>query len=263
MGTISIPDWNGDEIACAHSKGGVRVVAHPYDNLIRTGCRPWPPAEIVQKLYKSRHEGAFSDEDKKVLSKGLGYYCDLQSLHSEDAITWSVFGTAAGAPQPNLRAWLRDLCGILDLPTVQPDDAQIDLWRRVPHPDTLVSGGPEIDVSIFTTNTVILVEAKWKSSVARGQGKNRDKDQIQLRGEFFKKYGARIFPNQPNLIVAGIGLSSEGFTDTTPEGITFTSATWQQVCSLASHPHAKEVRQYYEWKKKNTKMDQERVGTAR
>jgi len=109
-------DWNDNEILIAHSKGGVIVTAHPYDNLIRTGCVPWPPPEIVQKLYQSRQIRAFAGADKQICTSGLGFYCDLQSIHSEDAITWSVFGTAALAPQLVLRAWLVDFLRLIDLP---------------------------------------------------------------------------------------------------------------------------------------------------
>lgn len=34
-------------IPIARSKGGVKAVAHPFDNLIRTGIATWPPPEIV------------------------------------------------------------------------------------------------------------------------------------------------------------------------------------------------------------------------
>ena len=78
-------DWNGRAIPVARSKGGVKAVSHPYDNLIRTGFTAWPPPEIVQKLYKSRQSRAFDGKDLDVATSGLGYYCDLQSLHSEDA----------------------------------------------------------------------------------------------------------------------------------------------------------------------------------
>jgi hypothetical protein len=74
------------------------VVAHPFDNLIRTGCQPWLAPEIVQKLYQSRQVRAFTGEDLKRCRSGIGFYCDLQSINSEDSITWSVFGTVARAP---------------------------------------------------------------------------------------------------------------------------------------------------------------------
>jgi hypothetical protein len=87
--------------------------AHPFDNLIRTGISSWPPPEIIQKLYKSRQSRAFEGKDLAIATSDLGYYCDLQSLHSEDAITWSVFGTIARAPQAVLEAWLKDLFRLL------------------------------------------------------------------------------------------------------------------------------------------------------
>ena len=177
-------DWNGRAVPVAHSKGGVKAVSHPYDNLVRTGIANWPPPEIVQKLYKSMQSRAFDGKDLDVATSGLGYYCDLQSLHSEDAITWSVFGTISRSPQNILETWLRDLFRLIDLPDSDCANAEIFLWRRIPHPDTLVSGGPEIDVGITTSNTVILCEAKWLSGIGAAQGKARDKDQIQLRGEF-------------------------------------------------------------------------------
>lgn len=252
-------DWNQTEIACAHSKGGVIVTAHPFDNLIRSGCSPWPPPEIVQKLYKSRQIRAFTGEDERTCTSGVGFYCDLQSIHSEDAITWSVFGTAARASKSGLKMWLADLFKLLELPAVQTDDPEVFLWRRVPHPDTLVPGSPEIDVGISTTNALILCEAKWQSGVGTAQGKMKDKDQIQLRGEFLKKYGSRLFPNHIEFIVLGISLFANGFQDTTPEGITFRSTTWERICSMASHPHAEELGRYFEWKKEHTKIANKRL----
>jgi hypothetical protein len=252
-------NWNRNEIACAHSKGGVLVTAHPFDNLIRTGCSPWPPPEIVQKLYQSRQIRAFAGEEEKKCKSGLGFYCDLQSIHSEDAITWSVFGTAGRSSQLDLEAWLTEFFMLLNLPGLETRDAEVFLWRRVPHPDTLVPGGPEIDVGISTANALILGEAKWQSGVGAAQGKMKDKDQIQLRGEFLKKYGPSLFPNHSIFVVLGISLFPGAFKDTTPEGILFRSTTWDKVCSLASHPHAQEVGRYYIWKKDQTKTANNRL----
>jgi len=238
---------------CAHSKGGVLATAHPFDNLIRTGCSPWPPPEIVQKLYQSRQIRAFAGEEEKTCKSGLGFYCDLQSIHSEDAITWSVFGTAGRSSQRDLASWLTDLFSLIDISGLETKDADVFLWRRVPHPDTLVPGGPEIDVGISTANALILGEAKWQSGVGAAQGKLKDKDQIQLRGEFLKKYGSSLFPNRSTFVVLGISLFPGAFKDTTPDGILFRSTTWEKVCSLATHPHAQELGRYYRWKKEHTK----------
>lgn len=252
-------DWNNSEIMCAHSKGGVIATSHPFDNVIRAGCSPWPPPEIVQKLYRSRHIRAFAGEDEKICRSGVGFYCDLQSIHSEDAITWSVFGTVGRASQILMEAWLADLFRLLDLPGLRTKDAEIFLWRRVPHPDNLVPGGPEIDVGISTVNALILGEAKWQSDVGTAQGRMKDKDQIQLRGEFLKKYGPCLFPDRSAFVVLGISLFADAFKDTTPEGISFRSTTWENVCSLASHPQAAEVRRYFKWKKQHTRIAGKRL----
>jgi hypothetical protein len=246
-------NWSENEVTCAHSKGGVTVLAHPYDNLIRTGCEQWPPPEIVQKLYQSRQIRAFSGDDKTICTSGLGFYCDLQSIHSEDAITWSVFGTAAKASQPELEAWLADLLTLVDLPQVETTAAEVFLWRRIPHPDNLVPGGPEIDVGISTSNALILGEAKWQSGVGAAQGKGKDKDQIQLRGEFLRNYAPNFHPSRSEFVVLGISLFEDALFDTTPEGVAFRCATWEQICSISSHPHADEVKRYFNWKRKHTK----------
>lgn len=247
-------DWNGREIGCAYSKGGVIVVTHPFDNLISTDCCPWPPPEVLQKLYRSPQARAFSQDQLAVCTSGLGFYCDLQSLHSEDAITWSVFGSAARSPRPQRAAWLAELLTMLDLSGVRTEDAEVFLWRRIPHPDTLGPGGPEIDVGISTSNAIILVEAKWLSGVGAAQGKKKDKDQIQLRGEFLAKCAPRLFPDCSQLAVVGIRLFADIIENTAPEGVSFRSATWEAICSLRTHPVAEEVRRYFTWKTEHTRM---------
>jgi len=160
-------------------------------------------------------------------------------------------GPIAEAPRA---AWLAELLTMLDLPGVRTEDAEIFLWRRTPHPDTLGPGGPEIDVGISTDNALILIEAKWLSRVGAAQGTKKDKDQIQLRGEFLKKYAPRLFPNRCQLAVVGIGLSRDVFADTKPDRILFRSTTWEAICSVATHPLAEEVRRYFGWKMEHTRM---------
>ena len=156
-------EWHRDRIG--KELGGVLAVSHPLDNLISTGISPFPTPEILQKLYESRQIRAFQGEQELRAVKGLGYYSDLQSLHSEDAITWSVFGTVARAIPLIRESWLTDLMSLLNLPSASARRTEVFLWRRIPHPDTLVPGGPEIDFGILTENAVILGEAKWLSGV--------------------------------------------------------------------------------------------------
>lgn len=249
-------NWNGKEIRSAHSKGKgcIQIVAHPFDNLMSTGCSPWPTPEVLQKLYKSGHGKDFEGDQLKISEEGVGYYCDLQSLNSEDAITWSVFGTVARARQSQKESWVADLFALLKLSKATSYDADIFLWRRIPHPDTLVSGGPEIDFGILTRNALVIGEAKWRSPVNKAQGKSKNKSQIKLREEFVQKYGRKLYPSQSVFAVVGISLSPDTFKDTSSSGTLFKTAVWDDVCALSTHPHANEVKSYLEWKKKHSRI---------
>jgi hypothetical protein len=101
-----IADWNGISIPVARSHGGVIAVADFADNVVRTGIAPWPPAPLVMKLYESRQKRAFATDDLHVLSKRIGIYSDVQSMHSEDALTWSFFGPLAWSGESTRVAWL-------------------------------------------------------------------------------------------------------------------------------------------------------------
>jgi hypothetical protein len=49
-------------------------------------------APVVQKLYGSRQSRAFIGDELPAATKRRGFYSDLQSVNSEDAITSSYFG---------------------------------------------------------------------------------------------------------------------------------------------------------------------------
>jgi hypothetical protein len=90
-----IEHWNNTTVVrVAESTGGVLVTTHPDHNMVKA-VTPWPTPELLQKYYaSSRFEGRTS-EDKSAAESGLGHYSDLQSLNSEDAVTWSFFGGLA------------------------------------------------------------------------------------------------------------------------------------------------------------------------
>src|SRR4051794_12934946 len=87
-----IQNWRDEPIDVARSSGGVLAAVDPWQNMIRAGVRPWPAPELIQKIYQSRQVRAFSGNEHRLATATLGFYSDLQSIHSEDAITWSVFG---------------------------------------------------------------------------------------------------------------------------------------------------------------------------
>lgn len=180
-------DWLGREIETVVSARGVRATVSPWDNLMRSGIAPWPPPEIIQKLYQSRHGKAFRGRHSAAATRHLGFYCDWQSLHSGDALTWSFWGPIVYAAPAARAAFVAALWQAIGIPTGPTRAANVWLWRRIPHPDTGGSGGPELDVGIQTEDTGALVEDKWLSPIAARQGRLGDKDQLTLRREFCEK----------------------------------------------------------------------------
>lgn len=233
-------DWRGNEVETAESAGGVLALADVWKNVIRPSGVLWPPPELVQKIYQSRQVRAFRGADEVIATQGLGFYSDLQSLHSEDAITWSVFGPVVYATRETLVNFARALLALIDVPADSISIANLWLWRRLPHPDTLVSGGPEIDFGLQTDDAFVNGEAKWLSPLGVGQGAGHDKDQIMLRREFCDKYGHRVLPSCRHFVVLGIGFAGEIIkrADTEVQGVTVHArdTTWKDVVGLDAHP---------------------------
>ena len=251
----TISDWQGRAIKVARSKGGVVAVTDVWDNVIRTDVRPWPPPELIQKIYQSRQARAFDTVQLDLVKRALTFYTDLQSIHSEDAITWSVFGPVAYAAPQIRTAFVRDFLGLIDIPGAVTN-SHVWLWRRLPHPDTLVSGGPEIDFGIQTDDVFLLGEAKWRSAVGAKQGINRNKDQVTLRREFCQKYGTRLLSGIKRFVVLGVS-SSGGIVpraDTEESGVTLHSrdTTWSAIAAINTHPCADELQAYLKWKREHS-----------
>ena len=233
-------DWRGTEVEVATSAGGVLALANPWENVIRTDVLPWPPPELVQKLYQSRQIRAFRGPDEAIATKALRFYSDLQSLHSEDAITWSVFGPVAYAAPPVRVSFAGALLKLIDVPSGPISTANVWLWRRLTHPDTLVPGGPEVDFGVQTEDVFLVGEAKWLSSIGATQGVYRDKDQITLRREFCAKYGCRLIPSCRRFVILGVSLGGKIVlrTDAEVDGAAIhgRDITWKDLVGLDAHP---------------------------
>ncbi len=254
----TIKNWNDEPIEIGVSRNGTLAVANPYDNLLKTGISPWPPPEILQKLYKSNHEKAFEGSDLKAVRGDKEFYSDIQSLHSEDAMTWSIFGLLAYSDTKTRSAFTESLLELIEVPCSTVGNTIIWLWRRIPHPDTLVSGGPEIDFGIQTNDHVLIGEAKWLSKVARAQGKSRDKDQLTLRREFIRKFAYTIFNPVKYYIILSVSLkggillkAEEQLSNST---LYSRDITWDTLCGIQAHPQLAELSRYLVWKKINSKI---------
>jgi hypothetical protein len=50
---MEIADWTGHDIEVARSSGGVLAVVDPWANVFKTGVKPWPAPELIQKIIKA------------------------------------------------------------------------------------------------------------------------------------------------------------------------------------------------------------------
>jgi len=231
--------FNKDKIKVIKSKGLSYAVTSYKDNLLIPENIIWPPVEIVGRLYKSIHINDFDHSAQSELIKELGYYTDLQSINSEDALTWSLFGYISKCSNEVKTDFLNELLKHLKYEGNQKY-CNINLWTRLPHPETFVSGGPEIDVFIQSEKYIILIECKYKSQIGQNQGKDKDKDQIQIRNEWANKIGSKLFPNH-KIITLLVGL------EMIDNSATFIS--WEELIEFKSIPHENDLKEYYNWKK--------------
>ena len=252
----TVPNWNGDEVSFAKSKGGVLAFVDPLGGLLRGDAKMWPPPEIIQKLFKSGLQRHYPYEDREAIEMVLGYYCNLQSIHSEDAITWNVFGPLIYTTEATRVDFCTQLFHLIEPSLPSPQAVEISLWRRAPHPETFVSGGPEIDFFIQTPEVVVIGEAKWSSSEGTGQGKKKNKGQIQLRKEIFETLGPRIYAAGTTFVVLGIHLDEPVVQHKACQmndvEILLRSVSWESVCSIKPHPTEDELPKYFKWKKEHT-----------
>lgn len=247
---IEIPHWTNSRTICvAQSKGGVLVTRHPDDNLIAS-VSPWPTPELLQKYYASARFRGRTPDDQEAAQSGLGHYCDLQSLNSEDAITWSFFGNLAYAEAKQRLDVLNGILGSLGFPYV--DDPPVCwLWRRLPHPEKPDStGGPEIDFGFLSKTTLLLGEAKWNSRLGQKQGVNRDRSQLDLRAGFCEVFAKRFLPTVNNIIVLGVGRSATVFNNLEEygSGVKIGQLSWEQLCGCFREPTATQLNEYLSWK---------------
>ena len=250
----TVLDWNGNEILLAESRGGTLAFIDPFAGLLRGGIKVGPPPEIRRKLSKSGHQSNFQGEDRDAVVEKLGFYCDLQSINSEDAMTWSVFGPLMYATVSVRAKFCAGLFHLIEARLNPPQSAKISLWHHVPHPEPSSSGGPEFDFLIETSEVAIIGEAKWNSPVGTRQGKNRDKDQIMIRKEFLEKHGRRIYPTVTTFVVLGVHLKDalvrpEEYRVGNFE-ILLRNVSWDAICSITPHPAEEELPNYFRWKRK-------------
>lgn len=178
-----IENWNGERVAVRRSRGGVLTFERGEDNVL--GSPPWPEALLGQVRGYAARRSHFAADDAEALATHLdGRISKFQSVNSEDAVTYSWFGTLASASVDARRAtvqWLYDQAGI----PAAAHAPVIDQWERVFHPNAPDSPrGPELDARVDDPGAALIyIEAKWKAKVGTGKRTVADipDDQIVLR----------------------------------------------------------------------------------
>ncbi|GMO36945.1 MAG: hypothetical protein Ta2B_16820 [Termitinemataceae bacterium] len=225
------------KIKVIKSKGNSGAVINLTDNILVPNTIIWPTLEIVQKLYQSNHLKDFNEEYHGILTKELGYYCDLYSIKSEDSITWSLFGYISKLEYSIKNNFYNEF--LKNIKVKEDKIISIELWKRIPHPETKVSGGPEIDVILNGEKYCILIEVKWTSGIDKKQGKNKNKTQIELRNMFCNGIGKKIFKTKKciTVVVANENTENELFL------------SWDKLSDFETLPHKKLFKEYLKWKK--------------
>lgn len=248
---IEIPHWRlPKKIRIAKSTSGVLVTTHPEENLVRSKTEPWPTPELLQKYSASNRFRGATQEDDSAARSGLGHYCDLQSLNSEDAVTWSVFGTMAYLPESERFGTIHRFFSRLGL-TLTNGPVFTWLWRRLPHPEKPESmGGPEIDFGFLSAENLVLGEAKWNSLLGIGQGINKDRSQLDLRLMYCSELANRALPTVQHFMIVGVSRTPDLFSlsEKTKNNIRVCNLTWSEVVDCFEGSIQEELHQYLSWR---------------
>jgi hypothetical protein len=200
----------------------------------------------VQKLARSDKHTYFYPEDQPFLLENLGYYADLQSVNSEDALVWSYFGPLAYAT-PDVRCrWAEWVISQLGCAS-QIRECAVALWRRVPHPDNYTQGGPELDTVVVTDAAVVMIEAKWKAGESRWQGLDGQTGQIALRSKFIQVLGSKIYGGRPIILLSII--LDDRIEPPNPDDPLRRALLWKDLVRSPLHPLQAEIQRYYDWKR--------------
>jgi hypothetical protein len=249
----TVENWRGEQVLIARSPSGVVLLCDYAENLLRTHDVPWPPPALVSKLVADdRIALRWPTALRDAVGGRLGHYTPLQSINSEDAITWSFFGPLKYGDQATRAAFLRWLFGQLAMPA-EDTVATIDLWRRIPHPQKPSAPGPELDVLIHGDRSVVFVEAKWGSPEGTGQGPTGTATQMQLRRDFLERYGCGIYGDR-RFLVLGLVIADPIEATAPPDTTRVATRTlrWEELATFCEHPVYEQLAPYVAWKRRHS-----------
>lgn len=243
-------DWNQNEIEVSYNKFGEVSTLHPDQNLIHNKRGKWPSPELAIKIsQKSLLEADFIQEFRERCKSSLGYYSNLQAIKNVDVMIWSVFGTIARSPKNVIKSWLEDLYENIGIGEINCEDAQIFLWRNFPQLKNIDNKNNEIDIKITTKDSIVCLLADW-STQTNLYADNSVNERIKNWSEFLNKQNMTSKSNKKNIYIIGVSFRKNWFDNIKiPENCKFYNITWNKVCWIKSHPDAKELLNYYLWKR--------------
>lgn len=262
-GEALVENWDGVVVPVRHSRGaaGVLTFERWQDNVL--GSPPWPDALLRQVRGYVANPRHFTEDDALALGRELGgRISKFQSINSEDAVTYSWFGTLARESIQTRRSviqWLYDRAGIPATATTPI----IDQWARVFHPNAPGSDrGPELDARIDDPGgALVYVEAKWHAAIGTGRGKVagvRD-DQVVLRRDSLRADPA-LHGDVRELVVLGVSPAAPDLKrwvehDPGDRPVTITWLTWDDLAECSAHPLAAVFGRYLAWKRRHAALN--------
>jgi len=260
--TFEIPNWKGRNIRVARSgrQFNGRMAVVDFKNNLITGAIPgFIPPPLLQKLVRSVHERAYFGAARDAVTELLNFYTDLQSLASEDALTFSYLGLIWLLGQSEVARFTDWLMRELDLP-VAKGTAIMDFWRRIPHAQTGGRNGSEFDWAVARQDLLLLAENEFSGPQGSNLGVNCDLTQVEMLREYAMKRGCAVHPSVTSFVV--LGVTSCGRPEIAPQEdidlggawLHVRNVTWQHLASYRGHPSGTEFADYYEWRIDHAKL---------
>ena len=191
-----IEGWRGQKIAGARSRGAAVFAAVDWREMVldSAGDIETKAADVA-----GRAAAWFAPEAFTLLTSVSGRYSNVQSINSEDTVTWAAFGPRASA---------RAVGAIVDLAfgaQSRPEQWSRLFWERSTHPHTQkTTGGPEPDVTLCAENGwCYVIEAKWAADLDDKQGKDGDMTQLEMRADVARRLATE--PSKRGVLVIAPG----------------------------------------------------------
>lgn len=252
--------WTGRTVRAWPSRtSGVLYVEDVRDNLVfgQIGSEPLPEA-VARKRSDTAQAAWFDATASAALAARDGSISRLQSVRSEDAVTWSLFGPLLAEPAGTRAAFLDALLGLAGIAVEASKVCEIELWKRQPHPDTgNTAHGPEADVILRSDRAVVCVEAKWGAKEGDGQGSARNMTQRDMRVHTAKTLLTASDTDADVTVAAVIAIAPTKHPMLDPgslwagavDRVEIRALSWEDAAKIP-HPSGTEFADQLEWRTK-------------